>query len=271
MGFKRVWETLARTKTPEQVVFGSWLAPRYREEVKTNDLQGVVELLEIRRQDLILDLGCGPLARALTHLAARGFQMVGIDISTAAVKQARETVIQHGVHENVDLVVGDAEYLPFRKRAFDRVLALSILSHLPSKASVLRALGEIHHCMRMRSSRCYLGWWLNLYSPFSLLLVCGNRLGFLGKHQRVQLLTFQGFKEIRALCRNSNLTVAEAVRGSVFWYLLYLMPKMLQTWNQRLLKILRTAHSHPSGLPSFSFDILARKTPVAKTQTDFHF
>ncbi len=61
-------------------------------------------------------------------LARRGFKVVGVDFSREAVLRAKERARRYGVH--YDLVVGDAEHLPFRDGAFDVTFVHDGLHHL---------------------------------------------------------------------------------------------------------------------------------------------
>ncbi len=209
---------------------------------------------------MILDLGCGALARALVHFGQRRFRIVGVDVSPAAAVHARNVVKKMKIEDVVDVVVADAEQLPFKPAVFDKVLAVALVSHLPSRKSILKALREVCFCVK-KGGLCYLNWWLNLYSPFSLLLSLANRAGFLGKEQRIQLLMFKGSDEVKKLCSQAGLSVASIVRGSVSWYLGYLVPRVMRSWSEKLLKVVGSSRSWSSKglLPSFFFDLVAQK------------
>jgi 2-polyprenyl-3-methyl-5-hydroxy-6-metoxy-1,4-benzoquinol methylase len=58
----------------------------------------------------ILDLGCG-LGRPCIHLAERGFEVVGIDISKSALRMANAWVRREKL-ANVALLCGAMTYLP---------------------------------------------------------------------------------------------------------------------------------------------------------------
>ena len=56
----------------------------------------IVELLDLRPGDHLLDLGCGSGVHAL-HLARRGIQVVGLDIVPSLVEHATDLVEKAGV------------------------------------------------------------------------------------------------------------------------------------------------------------------------------
>jgi SAM-dependent methyltransferase len=63
----------------------------------------------------VLDLGCG-LGVELAELASRGFEAVGVDVSSEAIARARQ------LHSRVDFQVADVLSLPFQSDSFDVLL-----------------------------------------------------------------------------------------------------------------------------------------------------
>ena len=74
-----------------------------------------------------LDVGCntGPM---LIPLRQRGYDVVGIDISTDDVRQAEQYLCERGLPSR-GLSVGDGTRLPFRDQSFELVLLIDILEH----------------------------------------------------------------------------------------------------------------------------------------------
>lgn len=77
----------------------------------------------------ILDLGCGEGTR-LNHFCKRGKELVGVDISSTAIKKAKEQ------YPMINFVSGDLEKLPLKDESFDLVYSAFVLEHLdnPEKA-----------------------------------------------------------------------------------------------------------------------------------------
>ena len=69
-------------------------------------------------EGLVLDVGCG-IGTYCNEAWRRGFEVVGVDFSKYALK-----------HVKCYKVLASAEYLPFRSRCFDYVVALEVLEHL---------------------------------------------------------------------------------------------------------------------------------------------
>jgi len=66
----------------------------------------------------VLDLGCGT-GRLLCDLTGRATLVIGLDRSTAMLRQAKVRVARNWL----PLVQGDARFLPFRSRAFTTVVS----------------------------------------------------------------------------------------------------------------------------------------------------
>ncbi len=76
----------------------------------------------------LLDLGCGTGAHSI-KLAERGFTVTSVDLTWRGVVAARERFREKGLE--VDVVVADAEHLPFRERSFDVAWTSLLLHHFP--------------------------------------------------------------------------------------------------------------------------------------------
>src|SRR5207244_6728158 len=97
-------------------------------------------LARVGGRRLVLDVPCGTgiIGR---HLAARGFRIVGADISPAMLEVARER--DHAL----GLLRADLEAPPWRPGTFDAVVCARFLMHVPaaSRPRVLRTLAGLTH------------------------------------------------------------------------------------------------------------------------------
>jgi len=81
-----------------------------------------------REGEYLLDAGSGPIQYPEYLEYSSGFRYrVCLDISILALKEARERIGSHGL-----FVVGDVANLPFKRNAFDGVVSLHTVHHLPA-------------------------------------------------------------------------------------------------------------------------------------------
>jgi SAM-dependent methyltransferase len=112
----------------------------------------------------VLDLPCGT-GRFTGHLAARGCDVVGADISLEMMRVARE---QTGDMEGVSgFVRADAEALPFADGAFDCVMSIRFLFHVDprTRIAMLREMARVSRRWllldyRHKYAYRYASWWL---------------------------------------------------------------------------------------------------------------
>jgi ubiquinone/menaquinone biosynthesis C-methylase UbiE len=90
----------------------------------------------------VLEVGIG-LATDFVRFVRAGANATGIDLTEAAVAAARERLEQEGL--SADVLVADAESLPFSDESFDVVYSYGVLHHTPHPAAALR---EIHRVLR---------------------------------------------------------------------------------------------------------------------------
>ncbi|MDW8044793.1 MAG: class I SAM-dependent methyltransferase [Nitrososphaerota archaeon] len=101
-------------------------------------------LEKIVREMLVLDLGCGT-GRCLLKLAQKGVNAVGIDISPFMINKSKEKLKRY--KQQIDLIICDAENLPFNNASFDVVISYGTLHHLPS---ISKALCEVSRVLKDR-------------------------------------------------------------------------------------------------------------------------
>lgn len=94
----------------------------------------LLAILTERKARKVLDIGCGHGALSRS-LAAKGFEVTGIDPDAAAVAAAREAV------PGARFERATAEALPFADASFDAAIFLNALHHVP-EAVMRQALAE---------------------------------------------------------------------------------------------------------------------------------
>ncbi len=94
----------------------------------------------IKVEGSVLDVGCGN-ARNLIPIAKKGLKCVGIDFSKNMIKNAMAMSKKSDVE--IDFVVADALYLPFKDKSFDSVISTAVLHHISPRKKRIKALKEM--------------------------------------------------------------------------------------------------------------------------------
>ena len=89
--------------------------------------------------EVALDLGCGS-GDLILSLALRAKFVIGLDISKISLRIAKSF---YKNLMNVDFVLGDAEFLPFRSEAFDKIFAFEVLEHLPHPINTIKEVWRL--------------------------------------------------------------------------------------------------------------------------------
>ena len=111
--------------------------------------------------DYLLDAGSGPIQYPAYLAYSSGFKKrVCLDISHRALVEARERIGEHGM-----FVVGDAARLPFRADAFDALVSMHTVHHLPPEEQV-RAFHDFLRVLKIGAPAVVVNSW----GPHSLLM-----------------------------------------------------------------------------------------------------
>jgi SAM-dependent methyltransferase len=94
--------------------------------------------LKVGKGTRVLDVGCG-VGRWSRLLAARGAQVVGVDLSPTMIAQASHRAAAEGVADRCRFVVSDLAQLDLGER-FDLVLGVTVLQHILDPRAFREAL-----------------------------------------------------------------------------------------------------------------------------------
>ena len=106
------------------------------------------ERLELRRGDLVLDVGSGN-GRHTFEALKRGAGVVAVDLDDAYLPVVHEMALamreqdEAGADAPIAAVQGTALGLPFPDSTFDRVIAAEVLEHIPDDVSAMRELARV--------------------------------------------------------------------------------------------------------------------------------
>jgi ubiquinone/menaquinone biosynthesis C-methylase UbiE len=160
---------------------------RYREE-QERKFEAFLSKISISQDDLILDLGCGTGLLLEKISGTVGFA-VGLDISERLLSWARSKL--RGTQ--TALILSDADYLPFRLAAFDKVFAITLLQNLPEPR---RALSE-SRAVAKSAATIILSGLKKKYSREEFLALLSS-VGL-----RVEEVVDEELKDFLAICRKS--------------------------------------------------------------------
>jgi ubiquinone/menaquinone biosynthesis C-methylase UbiE len=147
--------------------------------------------LEGRR---VLEIGCGRGGFS-AYLAASGAHLTGADFSPAAVEMAARRLDEHA---DAEAVVADIEAIPFERDAFDIVVSLDTIEHVPHPT---RAMAELVRVLRpggklVLTTNNYFG----LIGVWRLLMrIAGFRFTEMGQPINQPLMFFPSARLLRGL------------------------------------------------------------------------
>ena len=101
--------------------------------------QAALEDLNVTRGCSVLDVGCGT-GLFFESITGKAGLVVGVDISRGLLLQANERA---KAHENVYVVLGDADHLPFTERFFGMVFAFTVLQNMPKPVETLKEFSRV--------------------------------------------------------------------------------------------------------------------------------
>ncbi len=121
-----------------------WLQKNIPYEWDTNvNADEIIQALEIKKTDKVLDIGCGPGSFLQDIYNKTKAKCYGVDIRTDLFKQNN--------NKNIKLKYSDMEHLQFPDKFFDKVFSIGVLEHSPNTdrvfgeaSRVLKNKGKLH-------------------------------------------------------------------------------------------------------------------------------
>jgi demethylmenaquinone methyltransferase/2-methoxy-6-polyprenyl-1,4-benzoquinol methylase len=95
------------------------------------------------RPGLVLDVATGPAGVARDLARRTAGRVIGIDLSEPMLRRGVAEVEHAGLNGRVDLLVGQAEQLPFPDAAFDGLTFTYLLRYVADPAATLRELARV--------------------------------------------------------------------------------------------------------------------------------
>jgi len=104
------------------------LLPKYW--ISYSDIATIFGRLGLKDETWVLDLGCGDDPTCLTYYSLSCCHVVGVDLSKQGLRIAGIRVNNGGFVGSFDVVVADAEHLPFKEGFFDLIVSMMMLEHV---------------------------------------------------------------------------------------------------------------------------------------------
>jgi SAM-dependent methyltransferase len=142
---------------PQYARFDSSLAAELRREVYGEDIgqQGwrtaaeqaeIAELLRPRPDSRVLDIACGAGGPSLALVERTGCRLTGLDAEAAGIAHAEAQAYARGLADRATFAVLDCGgRLPFEDGAFDAVLCIDSICHLPDRFTTLSEWARLLH------------------------------------------------------------------------------------------------------------------------------
>jgi len=108
-----------------------------------------LELLAVSAGEtvLVVGFGTGHALVTLAHAVGSDGKVVGIDLSEGMAAVARKRIIDEGIADRVELLLGDARQLPYPDNRFDAVF-IGFTLELFDDADIPCVLGQIRRVLR---------------------------------------------------------------------------------------------------------------------------
>ena len=130
--------------------FDRWAADGRGDDLEEHHrpiVEPTLELMDIRPNDRVLDVGCGTgwLCRMIAPLVPDG-RAVGIDVSDQMVQRARAA---SSAFSNLEFLAGPAEKIPWKDSFFTKAISVESAYYWPDPAAGVR---EIHRLLETRGT-----------------------------------------------------------------------------------------------------------------------
>jgi len=111
-----------------------------------SEIQTIYSVLQPRKDDIAVDLGCG-VGRITLDLAGRVRSVSALDFSRQSVAILKRRIAEGGVH-NVETAVADLRHLPLPSSTYTKAVCCQVIQHIPTDTWRLEALREVRRILK---------------------------------------------------------------------------------------------------------------------------
>lgn len=109
--------------------------------------QPIVDLLKKPLNEcVVLDYGCGSMARYSRALSKHFKKVIGVDVSDVAIFEAMQAVHDDNI-KNVQLLVNDGTTIPAKNNSLDMIFSNLVFQHIGNKEILLKLVSEMERCL----------------------------------------------------------------------------------------------------------------------------
>lgn len=108
-------------------------------QLQRRRLETVTHLLDLKKCDILLDVGCGEGFQLDSMVPSLGYA-VGVDL-----QKSKLVVAKKNISNECEFLVADCRFLPFCSNAFSKVICLELLEHVDNPDTVV---SEVDRCMK---------------------------------------------------------------------------------------------------------------------------
>jgi len=128
-------------------------AIRERREYSYEECIKFIDLLEVKRGEIVLEIGTGE-GRLIPLVTSKGGHYIGVDISKDMLNYARDNVKEG----DTDFMVCEAKFLPFNQKAFDKCFCYATMFFIPHQERAIREMVRVCKTKALIEPR-------NIFSP----------------------------------------------------------------------------------------------------------
>ena len=140
-----MWQDAASAGEEKARDLAARLERRGKAEDEIASRDAYLGLLEIAAGERVLDVGCGSgvVTRDIARRVGSAGRAVGVDPSPGLLEVARSLARDVGLGDRVEFVEGSAHRLPFLDGAFDALVCVTVLAHVPAGEAAIPELVRV--------------------------------------------------------------------------------------------------------------------------------
>ena len=208
----------------QQVIADFNARTNYDNDFRYRFANPLIELAQLRSGQNVLDVatGTGIIAIASAEIVGSEGKVVGVDISSGMLNQARRKIAAAAL-QNIELIEADADYLNLDDESFDAILCSSAIVYLRDIPTTLQKW------YRFLKPGGILAFSCNAQTAFTASIVfrvkaenygisIPNPNEILGTPEKCQnLLQQAGFKDIKVVTEQFGFYLSNAEEAEKFW------------------------------------------------------